>query len=100
MGILRQEPVAGMNRFDIANFGGADDAINLEVAFRAGRLADADGFIGELNVQRIGVGFGVDREGADAEFLAGADDAHGNLTPVGDQNLVEHGLKPAPASVT
>ena len=40
-------------------------------------------------MQRVGVGLGIDRHRPDAEPLAGADDATGDLATVGDQDLVE-----------
>ena len=44
----------------------------------------------KAHVQRLGVGLGVDGHGRDAQLAAGADDAHGDLAPVGDEDLVEH----------
>ncbi|MNU09124.1 hypothetical protein D3C72_2555160 [compost metagenome] len=41
-------------------------------------------------MEGVGVGFGVDGDGADAEGLAGADDAAGDLAAVGDEDLGEH----------
>src|SRR5207302_1666868 len=61
-----------------------DWEIDLAIAFRAGRCADADGFIGELDVERIYVRLGVNRERSDAELLASPDDAQGDLTPIRD----------------
>src|SRR6266404_1722154 len=40
--ILGQEPVTGVNSLNIAHLGSADDAVDLEVAFLAGRIADAN----------------------------------------------------------
>jgi hypothetical protein len=40
---------------------------------------------------RVAVGFGVDGDGGDAELVERADDAHGDLAPVGDEDLGEHG---------
>ena len=40
-------------------------------------------------MQRVGVGLGIDRDGLDAQPLAGADDAAGDLAAIGDQDLVE-----------
>jgi hypothetical protein len=39
----------------------------------------------------MGVGVGIDRHRGDAQFLAGADDADGDLAAVGDEDFVEHG---------
>ena len=45
---------------------------------------------GETPVEALTIRFRVDRDGADTQVLAGADDAHCNLTPVGDQDFFKH----------
>ena len=42
-------------------------------------------------MQRVAVEVGVHGDGGDAQLLAGADDPDGDLAPVGDQDLGEHG---------
>ncbi len=37
----------------------------------------------------VGVGGGVDGDGGDAQFLAGAQDPEGDLAAIGNQNLAE-----------
>ena len=90
VGILRQQAVAGMDRVDVGDFGGADDGGNVQITLRKLRRADADGFIGKTHVQRVAVRFAVNGDRANAEFLARADDAQGNLAAIGYQNLLEH----------
>ena len=90
--VLGQKSVAGMNRIDVADFGRAHDAIDLQITFRARRRADADRFVRQLDVQRIDVRLGINREGANAEFFAGANDAQRNFAAIGDQNFFEHQL--------
>ena len=46
--------------------------------------------VGSTHMQRIGIGVGIDRDGANAELAAGVHDAAGDLAAVGDQDLVEH----------
>ena len=84
MGVLSEESIAWMNRIHIANLRGAHDAIDLEITFRARRRPDANGFIRKLNVQRIHVGFRIDRQRSDAEFLACADYPQRDLTTIGN----------------
>jgi hypothetical protein len=81
-----------MNGVNVRDFRGADDSVNAKIAFAAGALADANRFIGELHMHGVGVRLGVDRNRADIELLARPDDAHGNLTTVGDQYFFEHGV--------
>jgi hypothetical protein len=52
--------------------------------------ASSAGLVGQLHVQRPGIGLGEDRDGLDAHALGRADDPAGDLAPVGDQDLVEH----------
>jgi len=49
-----------------------------------GRLANADGFVSQLHVHGIGIRFRINGNGADVQFLAGADNADRNLPAVGD----------------
>ena len=91
VGIFAEETVAWMNGIDIADFCGADDAIDFQIGLGAGGWADADGFVGELDVERIDIGFGVNGESFDAEFFAGADDAESDFASIGDENFFKHG---------
>ena len=91
-GVFRQEAVAGMDRLGARAFGGVQDGVRPQVAVAGGRRADVDGLVGHLDMQRLGVGVGIDRDRADAEPAGGADDAAGDLAAVGDQDLGEHGI--------
>ena len=88
--VLREEPVAGMDRLGARLHGGGQDRILVEVALRETRAADAVGLIGETHVQGLGVRGRVDGDGPHAHVAAGANHANGDLAPVRDQNLVEH----------
>jgi len=89
-GIFRKETIAGMDGIGVSDLGGGDDAIRLEIRFLARARADADRVVGELDMHRIDIGFRVNGNGFDFEFAAGADDAEGDFTPVGNQNAFEH----------
>ena len=89
-GVFREESVAGVDGIGTGDLGGGDDAVDLEVGFLAGGRADADGFVGELDVHGIDVRLGIDGDGFDAEFAAGADDAEGDFAAIGDQDALEH----------
>src|SRR5690606_8045906 len=90
LGVLGEKTVAGVDGIDVGEFGGGDDAVGAQVALGAFGGADADGLVGELHVERLGVGLGIDREGFDAEFAAGAHDAERDFTAVGDEDLLNH----------
>ena len=79
-----------MDGVDIADFGGGDDAIDFEITLCAGSWADADGFVGGLDVKGVVIGFGVDGESTDAEVFAGADDAECDFAPICDKNFFKH----------
>jgi hypothetical protein len=80
--------------FGVGDFGRGDDCRHVQIA-QAGRgRANADRFVGEFDVLGLGVGFGMYRDGADAEFPAGAQHAQGDFTAVGNQDLLKHGWSP------
>ena len=68
----------------------ADDPVDLQVGIGTGRRPDADGLVGQLDVEAFHVRFGVNGNGLDAEFTAGPHDAQGDLATVGDQDFVKH----------
>jgi hypothetical protein len=67
-----------------------DDLVDDEIGLRGGRRADEDGFVGHIDGEAIGVGFGIDDRRLDAEAARGADDADGDFAAVGNQDFVEH----------
>ncbi len=50
VGVLGQESVAGMDRLHVGDFGGGDDAVDLEIAFGGRGVADADRLVGQLQI--------------------------------------------------
>ena len=91
-----------MDRVDVCDLGRADDAVRPQVAVGTLRSADADGLVGQLDVERLHIGLGVDGQGLDPEFAAGPDDAEGDFAAVGDEDFLNHFVKglarqPAPA---
>ena len=83
---LRQEAVARVDRLGAGLERGLDDRVGAEVALRRGRRTEAHRRVGGLDMGRIGIGVGVDRDGLDAEIAAGPDDAKGDLSPVRDED--------------
>src|SRR5262249_51256778 len=69
---------------------GFDDRHDREIRLSRRRRADRDRFVGLLDVQRLGVGFGIDRHGLDAHAARGADHAARDLAAIGDEDLLEH----------
>src|SRR5690242_21811963 len=77
----------------VGDFGGADDLGNIEIAFGAARGADADGFVGKTDVERVALRFGVDGDRADAQLFARRENAECNLTTISNKDLLEHGAE-------
>ena len=90
VGVLAQQPIAGMDRIHIGDFGRADHRRNVEVAVGQPRRPNANRFVGKAHVQRVAVGLAINGDGLDAQFLAGANDAQGNLTAVRNQDFLKH----------
>ncbi len=79
-----------MNGLDVPDFGGADDLVDLEIAFsRLGRT-DAIRFIGQLQIRAPPIRLAVNSDRFDPHFLARADYPQGNFSAVGNQNAVVH----------
>lgn len=89
--VFREEAVARVDGVRPGGAGGLDEAGDVEIAFLRLRGADAVCFVREAHGQGVPVRLGVHRGGADAHLMAGADDARGDLPPVRDQYLAEHG---------
>jgi len=88
--VLGQESVAGVDGVGASYLRGGDDARDVEVRFARGRGADADVVVGEADVERLAIGFGVHGDGLDAELAAGADHSQSDLAPVCNQDFLKH----------
>ena len=89
-GVLAEKSVPGVDGVHIGDLRGRNDAVDHEITLIAGAGPDTDGVVGQLDVHGFFVGLGINGDRADAEFLAGADDAKGDLTAVGDQDFIKH----------
>src|SRR2546428_5273856 len=79
-----------MNCVYVGNFGGADYRWNVEITLGKLRRPNADGFVGETNVQRIPVSVAVNSDRADAKLLAGANYPQCNFASIGNQDFLKH----------
>ena len=64
--------------------------IDLEIAVARQGPADANRFVRLRHMQRIGVGIGIDRDGAQAHAPGRPDDPAGDLAAIGDEDGLEH----------
>ena len=95
IGVFGQKAVAGVNGFGICYLGSRNNGRHIEIALRRRCRPDTDGFVGELDVFGVAIGFGINHDRLDAHFLAGTLDAQGDFTPVGYQYFLEHKEDPA-----
>jgi hypothetical protein len=86
---LRQKAVAGVDRLDVGDLGGRNQARHIEIGLGADRRTDADGLVRIAQVQRVAVGLGVNRDRLDAKFLARPDDAQRDLAAIGDEDATK-----------
>ena len=90
VGVLGQEAVAGMDGLGVRGFRGRQHLGRVEVGFAGGSGADQHGLVGLAHVQGVGVGLGMDGDGAQAHAAGGAEHAAGDLATIGDQDGFEH----------
>ena len=64
--------------------GGTDDLILVQIAVGCFRAADAVSLIRQCCMERILIRLGTDRHGGNAHFLAGTNNTHCDLAPVGN----------------
>src|ERR1700757_3676031 len=69
---------------------------DIEIRIARPRRANADGFVCELDMHRVGVGSRMDRHGRDSKLLSRAQNPQGNFAAIGNENFVEHHSLPAP----
>jgi hypothetical protein len=91
-GVLGQKTVTRMDGAAAGLLCRLNDRFHVEVALGAFRRTDADALIGHLQMWRRGICLRVDGNGGDAHLTASANDATRNLTAVGYQDPLEHGL--------
>jgi hypothetical protein len=85
--VLREKPVARMNRLHVRDLRGGDDPRDVQVRVRRRGVADADRLVGEFQVGGVAIGGGIDDARLYAHLAAGADDPQGDLTAVGYEDL-------------
>src|SRR5664279_6657820 len=77
-----------MDGVNVRDFSGADDCRDVEVAVVETWRANADGFVGEPDMQRVTVGFAVYRDRLDAQLLAGANHPQGDFPSVRNEDCL------------
>ena len=89
LGVLGQEAVAGMDRVGADCLRGRENTIDVEVRLQARRRTDAHRLVRLGGVRGAGIGIRVDGNRGHSHAPHGAKDPPGDLTAVGDQDLVD-----------
>ena len=92
--IFGEETVTRVNGVGVGDFRRTDDRRDVQVGLGGRGRADADRFVGQPYVHQIPVSLGINRHGANAQLLAGTQDAQGDFAAVGNDNLFQHEMPP------
>ena len=87
---LGQKTVARMYRFGAAFLAGSNDPVDQKVALRGRRRPDRDCRVGHLDMERVAVSLGINRNGCDPHAAGGLDDPTGDFAAVGNEDSLEH----------
>ena len=83
-GALGQKAIAGMHRLGAGFLTGGDDLIDQQIRLGGGRRAEMDGLVRHFDMQRVGVGVGIDGDGGKSHALRRLNDATSDLAAIGD----------------
>src|SRR5690606_19103414 len=89
LGVLREEPVPGMDRVRPRDLRRRDQPRDVQIAVPRQRRTDAHILIRETHVQRLAIRLAVYRDRPDPEFPARADHPERDLAPVRYQDFPE-----------
>ena len=89
LGVLGEEAVPGVDGLGAGHLGGADQAIDPQIALGGGGRANADLVVGQVEIGRAAVGFAEDGHGFDAQIVTGADDPQGDFASIGNEDALE-----------
>ena len=90
-GVFRQEAVPRMDGLGAGGHRRRQDGRHIQVAVLYRGRADADALVGKAHMKSLPVRLRKDRHRGDAHLLAGADDPHRDLAPVGDEYFCKQG---------
>ena len=88
--ILRKESITGVNRLALKGQGCLNNSLLIQIAFCSRGRTDADPFCGKLRRERVHVLGGTGQNRLYSHLLAAAENPHGNLSSVCNQNPLKH----------
>ncbi len=85
VGVLGEEPVAGVDCLAALSERDLDDRIGTQVRLGGRPPAERDGDVDRVDVHRVRIGLGVHPDRRDPQAMSGPSDPNSDLTPVRDQ---------------
>ena len=89
--VFTQKAISRVNGFSVSDFSRRNDGRHVEVTQSRRRRANAHRLLCQFHVFGFAVSLGIDHNGLDPEFPAGALNSEGDFAPVGNENFFEHG---------
>ena len=96
--IFREKAIARMHRLGAGRQACGNDRVDVEIALRGRRRADAHALVGVEHGPREAIGVGIDRDRCDPHAPQRSADPPGDFAAVGDQDLAEHAHQSSCAS--
>ena len=90
-GVLRQEPVARVHRVGAGSLRGVDQQIGAQVCIGRRRSRQPHHLVSSLCVRSTYIRLRAHRDTRDAGLLRASDHPQGDLTAIGDEQLLDHG---------
>ncbi|MNN40881.1 hypothetical protein D3C81_1549700 [compost metagenome] len=88
VGVLREKPIAWVHRVGPSGLQGAQQGLDIQVAFVGTGRAEQVHFIGQARGLGIEVCLTARGNGGNSQLFGGADNPHGDLATVGDQQFM------------
>src|SRR5262249_23741809 len=89
LGALGEKTVAGMDRVRATIAHRPHDRVDIQVTLGRLRGANRARLVGRGHVGAARIGLGIHRHGPNTHYPRGADDADGNFSAIGDQELAD-----------
>jgi hypothetical protein len=82
-----------MDGVDIRYFSRTHDPVSSQIAFSTCGRANANGFVCQLDVKGLFVGFGIDSQCPYTQFSASSGYSQGDFPAVGNEDFTNHSAK-------
>ena len=90
-GILRQESVARVDGLRARGLSRPEDTFHVQITLPRGGRTEAYRHVSHAHMTCVSISIAVDRDSCDVQPVERAQDAHGDLSPVGDEHAIKHG---------